>query len=89
VLVLPLAALDVEVEPVFTAPEMPPAPELPEVADGLAVAFPVVVDPVEPVSPVMMMMSIMHVPVYVIHGAKTVIGCELWVTVMSMVQTPE
>jgi len=62
VLALPLAALEVEVEFVLTAPEAPPAPELPEVAVGLAVAFPVLVDPVEPVLPVSTTMLTVHVP---------------------------
>jgi len=61
-LALPLVALDVEVELVVTAPEVPPLPEFPEVAVGLAVAFPVVVDPVEPVLPVCAVMSTVHVP---------------------------
>jgi hypothetical protein len=52
VLALPLVALDVEVELVFTEPVVPPLPEEPEVALGSEVAEPLEVDPVDPVSPV-------------------------------------
>jgi hypothetical protein len=48
---LPDSAPEVEFDEVFTEPDWPPLPELPEVALGLAVALPVEVEPVEPVSP--------------------------------------
>jgi hypothetical protein len=56
----PLVAVDDELEVVLTGPVVPPLPEPPEVAVGLAVASPDVVDPVEPVSPVMMVMTIVQ-----------------------------
>ena len=59
---LPLVAPEVEDEVVVTEPLVPPAPELPDVAVGSAVASPVDVDPVEPVSPVWAVMSTVQVP---------------------------
>jgi hypothetical protein len=51
VLASPDLATDPELDVVFTGPDHPPFPELPEMAMGLEVALPVSVDPVEPVEP--------------------------------------
>jgi hypothetical protein len=51
VLASPDSAADPEFDVVFTEPDLPPLPELPEVATGLEVALPVSVEPVEPVLP--------------------------------------
>jgi hypothetical protein len=51
VLASPEVAPEVADGEVLTEPLVPPAPELPLVAEGFEVASPVVVSPVEPVSP--------------------------------------
>jgi hypothetical protein len=51
VLAFPDLATEPEFDVVLTAPDWPPFPELPEMASGLEVAFPVLVEPVEPVLP--------------------------------------
>ena len=47
----PDCADEPEFDDVLTAPDWPPLPELPEMATGLEVALPVLVEPVEPVEP--------------------------------------
>jgi hypothetical protein len=50
-LAFPDSAPEVEFKVVFTEPDLPPLPQLPEVATGLEVALPVSVEPVAPVFP--------------------------------------
>ena len=52
VVVLPLEAVEDEVEEVDTGPVVPPLPELPLVADGEDVVLPLLVEPVDPGEPV-------------------------------------
>lgn len=51
VLAFPDSATEPEFDVVFTEPERPPLPESPDVATGLEVALPVLVEPVDPVFP--------------------------------------
>ncbi len=51
VLLFPDLATELEFELVVTEPDCPPFPELPDLATGFEVAFPVSVEPVEPVFP--------------------------------------
>ena len=89
VLALPPVPEEEDVELDATEPEVPPSPELPEVAVGLEVAAPEETLPVFPVFPVMMVRTIVQVPEYVTHGANTVTGPSDGRTVTSMSHTPE
>ena len=86
VLALPPVPEEEDVELDATEPEVPPLPELPEVAVGLEVAAP---EETLPVFPVMMVRTIVQVPEYVTHGANTVTGPSDGRMVMSMSHTPE
>ncbi len=76
VLAFPDSAPEVEFDVVFTEPDWPPLPELPEVATGLAVALPVSVEPVEPVFPEVAAAFPSQVPTIVTHGATVIADPE-------------